>query len=328
MAREGLEQWRAPGAYVGLTPQGLVRDSSAALERVSLVAPSRASERLAARCDAIVLSRHERGVAADMLRRAIDSGALVAITAEWRPCTILLADGSQLEIEVPAVAKPIDDMGAGDVFAAALFITLGAGERRGRDEAGERRGSGSHAGRGRSRDRGPGRDPRAHAHGPRGSASARTPACERAVDQRRDSRAGAGSRPLRLRGEQQAASHRGHLDPVHVGGGSELVDRTSPGLDEHRSGLERTTDQAHGKPTCLAAVELQPALADDRRDLGPQLTGAALEELARDGVSALGELGRLDRERSYLALGQRLGVDVAGERLDARPARRTRGLRR
>ncbi len=128
VAREGLRGARAAGAYVGLTPQGLMRDWSAAGQEVSLVQPPRANERLAARCDALVLSRHEALPGARLIERANDSGALVAITAEWRPCTVVLPDGSRLEVEVPAVRRPVDDLGAGDVFAAALFVALAAGE--------------------------------------------------------------------------------------------------------------------------------------------------------------------------------------------------------
>ncbi len=94
---------------------------------MSLGVAPRASERLAARCDALVLSQQERAGCAALIERSLDNGALVAITAEERPSTLLLADGSKLELAVPEVASPVDDLGAGDVFAAALFEELAAG---------------------------------------------------------------------------------------------------------------------------------------------------------------------------------------------------------
>jgi sugar/nucleoside kinase (ribokinase family) len=91
---------------------------------IALVAPRRSVERVAARCDALVLSRYEHTAAAGLIQRGLDAGALVAITDESRPCTVLLGDGSRLEVEVPTVGEPLDDLGAGDVFAAALFVAL------------------------------------------------------------------------------------------------------------------------------------------------------------------------------------------------------------
>jgi hypothetical protein len=129
VAQEIPGAWDAPGAFVGLTPQGLMREWSGAGARITPMLPSRPSERLAARCDAVVLSEHERAFCQGLIERAIDGGALVAITAEDRPSTILWRDGVPLEIEVPTVAEPLEDLGAGDVYAAALFTMLAAGEQ-------------------------------------------------------------------------------------------------------------------------------------------------------------------------------------------------------
>jgi len=127
VAREIPSCWRARGAFVGLTPQGAIRDWSAAGGRVSLVDPPRAAERLAGRCDALVLSRHERAACATLIERARDSGAVVAITAASRPTTLLAGGSESLEVEVPALAEPLEDLGAGDVFAAAFFLALATG---------------------------------------------------------------------------------------------------------------------------------------------------------------------------------------------------------
>jgi sugar/nucleoside kinase (ribokinase family) len=124
VARETPSRWHAPTAFVGLTPQGLMREWSAGGGEMALVAPGRSVERVAARCDALVLSRYERAPAVGMIQRGLDAGALVAITDESRPCTVLLGDGSRLEVVVPTIGEPLDDLGAGDVFAAALFVAL------------------------------------------------------------------------------------------------------------------------------------------------------------------------------------------------------------
>lgn len=128
VAQETPSVWRAPGAFVGLTPQGLVREWSAADGRIVPTSPPRSSERLAARCDGIVLSEYEHAFCQRLIKQGIDGGALVAITAEDRSSTILLPGAAPLEIEVPTVAKPLEDLGAGDVYAAALFTMLAAGE--------------------------------------------------------------------------------------------------------------------------------------------------------------------------------------------------------
>ncbi len=128
VAQELPSAWTAPRAFVGLTPQGLLREWSGASGRVMPTSPSRHSERLAARCDAVVLSEYERAFCQRLIERAVDGGALVAITAEDRPSTILRRGEAPLEIEVPTVAEPLEDLGAGDVYAAALFTMLAAGE--------------------------------------------------------------------------------------------------------------------------------------------------------------------------------------------------------
>lgn len=129
VAQEIPGAWHAPGAFVGLTPQGLMREWSGASGRVMPTSPSRSSERLAARCNALVLSEYERAFCQGLIERAVDGGALVAITAEDRPSTILRSCTAPLEIEVPMVAEPLEDLGAGDVYAAALFTMLAAGEQ-------------------------------------------------------------------------------------------------------------------------------------------------------------------------------------------------------
>jgi sugar/nucleoside kinase (ribokinase family) len=51
---------------------------------------------------------------------------VVAVTDEADP-TELLADGQSRRVAVPAIERIRDDMGAGDVFAAAFFVALAEG---------------------------------------------------------------------------------------------------------------------------------------------------------------------------------------------------------
>ena len=149
VARETPSRWRGKASFVGLTPQGLVRQWSDGDGEISLPAPAtvsgqaperppvgsgrqgtRAAEALdlAARCDAIVLSQQERASCAGLIATARRSGAVVAVTAGPGPNTILLPEGGVLEPPVEPVEDPCDDLGAGDVFAAAFFVALAEGE--------------------------------------------------------------------------------------------------------------------------------------------------------------------------------------------------------
>ncbi len=109
--------------FVGLTPQGLVREWDAAGDiALGPLCPALLPER----CDAWVLSERERRCCAEPAARAATAGTVVAITAGAHP-TQLLAGGELLRVPVPPAAAPADDLGAGDVFAAAFFIALHEG---------------------------------------------------------------------------------------------------------------------------------------------------------------------------------------------------------
>lgn len=134
VARESAPSWSGRAGFVGLTPQGLARTWSAGPDgpdrpgaAMTLAAPTAAAVQLAAGCNALVVNDQERTFCAELIAAASDAGATVAITAGERPSTILAPDGSALELEVPPLARPIDDLGAGDVFAAAFFIALADG---------------------------------------------------------------------------------------------------------------------------------------------------------------------------------------------------------
>jgi sugar/nucleoside kinase (ribokinase family) len=132
VARETPNRWRGRADFVGLTPQGLVR--AWATEDAEVRPASLALELLPERCDAIVISETERASCASLLsgmgdRRAPDvaRGPLLAVTAQAAPTAIRLPDGELLHVAVPAIERLRDDIGAGDVFAAAFFVALDEG---------------------------------------------------------------------------------------------------------------------------------------------------------------------------------------------------------
>jgi len=56
------------------------------------------------------------------------AGATVAVTDGAAPNTLLLPDGRELALDVPSIDVARDDLGAGDVFAAAFFVALAEGQ--------------------------------------------------------------------------------------------------------------------------------------------------------------------------------------------------------
>jgi 1D-myo-inositol 3-kinase len=149
VARESPSGWRGTAAFVGLTPQGLVREWGQPRALVGqpreptrgrgkprgliqISAPTGVAKRLAmlvaGQCDAIVVSEHERASCAALIEQASAAGALVAVTAGEQPTTIIQTHGrGEVHVQVPAVELPRDDLGAGDVFAAAFFVSLSQG---------------------------------------------------------------------------------------------------------------------------------------------------------------------------------------------------------
>ena len=125
IARETPGCWRGRADFVGLTPQGLVRDWSAESREIAPSPPD--PRRIPESSDAVVMSEHERPSCAGLISRARKAGAIVAVTAGASPTTILLAGGGELAVEVPPIENPSDDVGAGDVFAAAFFVALAEG---------------------------------------------------------------------------------------------------------------------------------------------------------------------------------------------------------
>jgi sugar/nucleoside kinase (ribokinase family) len=142
VARETPRGWLGRADFVGLTAQGLVRAWEQDGGEISLVPLTPAQ--LPERCDAAVISETERlscawltapagrggsrkARPAGWVRPTETGGTLVAVTAAEAPTAIHLPDGGIARVEVPAIDDFRDDVGAGDVFAAAFFVALGEG---------------------------------------------------------------------------------------------------------------------------------------------------------------------------------------------------------
>jgi 1D-myo-inositol 3-kinase len=133
VARETGARRRGRAGFVGLTPQGLVRGWSQQDSRV--LSRGLDSSLLPERCDAIVISETERESCAALLAdpgedRARPEGErpVLAVTAGAGPTELHLSAGETTRVHVPAIARLCDDIGAGDVFAAAFFIALAEGQ--------------------------------------------------------------------------------------------------------------------------------------------------------------------------------------------------------
>lgn len=116
--------------FVALTPQGLLRSWSGPSAEMTPT-PLRL-DALPGRCDAIVISESERHTCPAIIpephrRTEVLPSAVIAVTAGSQPTTVYLPGGRPLHVCPPAIAHPVDDLGAGDVFAAAFFIALADG---------------------------------------------------------------------------------------------------------------------------------------------------------------------------------------------------------
>jgi hypothetical protein len=153
VARETTGAWRGNAEFVGLTPQGLVRgwDRHGALrgdgrprgdephrddpgapgaEIYSVALPSDDDllhALLPRGCSAVVISEQERAACSPLLSTAAANGAVLAITAGPGATSVRPPGGEVLRVQAPAVIEPRDDLGAGDVFAAAFFVALHEG---------------------------------------------------------------------------------------------------------------------------------------------------------------------------------------------------------
>ena len=127
VARETPRTWTGSAGFVGLTPQGLARTWSGPGEEVLLGPPAADALAVASSCDAIVLNERESVPCRELLDRGSAAGALVAVTAEGGPNELRLPGGPTLAVPVAPLGEPVEDLGAGDVYAAALFLSLAQG---------------------------------------------------------------------------------------------------------------------------------------------------------------------------------------------------------
>jgi sugar/nucleoside kinase (ribokinase family) len=137
VARETDGHTKAGAAFIGVTPQGLVRDWPRPGGRI--VARPLDRSLLPRHCDALVLSEAERESCATLFsdsgdqrarsdRRASAATAVLAVTHGEAPTELHLPGGVEIHVAVPVVQRMCDDIGAGDVFAAAFFVALADGE--------------------------------------------------------------------------------------------------------------------------------------------------------------------------------------------------------
>jgi len=145
VARETPSRWRGRADFVGLTPQGLVRAWEEGGEiRLIPLDPARLPER----CDAIVISETERASCAWLTTGARGSRTsplaragsvrrggvpqtgevVIAVTAAAAPAAIHPPGGETVWVDVPPIEHFRDDLGAGDVFAAAFFVAMREGK--------------------------------------------------------------------------------------------------------------------------------------------------------------------------------------------------------
>lgn len=125
VAREGRAGWSGDAGLIGVTPQGFIRrwDEHGDISPVGLdpcLLPDR--------CHAAVINESERDFCQPLLARAAEpDGPLVAVTAGAQPTALHLPGGAVVHTEARESQTPLDDLGAGDVFAAALFVELASG---------------------------------------------------------------------------------------------------------------------------------------------------------------------------------------------------------
>jgi len=121
VARETPRRWPGRADFVGVTPQGLVRRWDSDGGEIALVPLD--PDLLPQHCDAAVFGSSERASCARLLAPTPAGGPTVAVTGGADPVTVRWP-GGQASVAALPVAAPVDDLGAGDVFAAAFFIAL------------------------------------------------------------------------------------------------------------------------------------------------------------------------------------------------------------
>lgn len=127
VAREISGPIAGTARLVGMTPQGLVREWASDGAEIELGKPEPEAVAVARCCNAVVVNESERTACVALIDAALAAGAIATVTAGSRPVEILTAGAAPVEVPVAPMRDAVDDLGAGDVFAAALFISLDRG---------------------------------------------------------------------------------------------------------------------------------------------------------------------------------------------------------
>jgi sugar/nucleoside kinase (ribokinase family) len=121
IARETGLVTATEASFVGITPQGLVRSWSEAGEPIHVELDPAL---LPPRYDAIVLDELERTLCAPTVERAVRAGITVVVTAADEGVELLSAGVAPVRLAAFEPTALVDDLGAGDVVAAAFFVAL------------------------------------------------------------------------------------------------------------------------------------------------------------------------------------------------------------
>ena len=124
VARETPRRFSGRADLVGLTPQGLVRAWEPDGGKVGHVALEPAE--LPERWDAVVISEAERPSCEWLV--SDPAGAVVVVTNAAAPTAIHQRTTATAWVHVPEIEDFRDDVGAGDVFAAAFFVAIAEGQ--------------------------------------------------------------------------------------------------------------------------------------------------------------------------------------------------------
>lgn len=122
IAKETPVSWDGKAGFVGVTAQGLVREWPDGEIRTVKLDRSVLPDRF----DVAVISEHELHACDALIASAQAFGACVAVTA-GSAATTLHIDGEALRSPASHVPDVRDELGAGDVFAAAFLVALAEG---------------------------------------------------------------------------------------------------------------------------------------------------------------------------------------------------------
>lgn len=123
VAREVGELPGVTRELTAITPQGLVRrwGADGVVEQAEL-----GPDELPAALDALVVSAEELAACRAAVAAAVARGAVASVTAGAGGAEVITRAGRE-RAPALAVVEPVEDLGAGDVYAAAFFAALASG---------------------------------------------------------------------------------------------------------------------------------------------------------------------------------------------------------